>query len=121
MDNRNSEYVLMHYGVVGMKWGIRRGNASGAYYKSGKKLAKLQYKSQKATKKFDKKLNKRSASNDDVIDAMRKARKKQAKAEKFERARNRAFADINKKDVESGKKMLDEYLNGKRKYKGMKI
>lgn len=39
---------LYHYGVLGMKWGIRRGNATKAYAKASKKLTKLDKKVDKA-------------------------------------------------------------------------
>ena len=35
---------LYHYGVLGMKWGIRRGNTAKAYTKASKKLTKLDKK-----------------------------------------------------------------------------
>lgn len=42
---------LKHYGVLGMKWGVRRGKAAKAYAKAGKKLEKID-------KKYEKKLAK---------------------------------------------------------------
>ena len=35
---------LYHYGVLGMKWGVRRGNTSKAYAKASKKLQRLDRK-----------------------------------------------------------------------------
>lgn len=59
MDNQE----LKHYGVLGMKWGVRRGNTSGAYEKASKKLKKLddrvekaKAKSRKATDKADRRV-----------------------------------------------------------------
>lgn len=34
MINNNPNNELYHYGVVGMKWGVRRGNSAQAYEKS---------------------------------------------------------------------------------------
>lgn len=50
--------TLCHYGVLGMKWGIRRGRTSEAYAKASKKLKKLdsriEKKRRKATKASEK-------------------------------------------------------------------
>ena len=40
MDNNK----LQHYGVIGMKWGVRRGNTAKAYEKASKKLQKIDKK-----------------------------------------------------------------------------
>lgn len=42
---------LQHYGVIGMKWGIRRGRTQEAYEKASKKLKKLDDKVNKAEAK----------------------------------------------------------------------
>ena len=54
---------LRHYGVLGMKWGVRRGKTTQAYEKASKKLKKLdnkvekaRVKSRKATAKADKRM-----------------------------------------------------------------
>ena len=39
---------IYHYGVLGMKWGVRRGNTAKAYEKASKKLSKLDDKVNKA-------------------------------------------------------------------------
>jgi hypothetical protein len=39
MEQHNNE--IYHYGVLGMKWGVRRGNTAKAYQKASKKLSKL--------------------------------------------------------------------------------
>lgn len=46
-----SEDELYHYGVLGMKLGIRKGNVTGSYDKASKKLTKLDNRVQKAKNK----------------------------------------------------------------------
>lgn len=49
---------LKHYGVLGMKWGVRRGKTDKAYAKASKKLKKLDDRVAKAEKKYRKKAEK---------------------------------------------------------------
>lgn len=51
------EDELKHYGVVGMKWGVRK-NPQKAYSKAVKKLERLDKKVQKKEAKFGKRLKK---------------------------------------------------------------
>lgn len=73
---------LRHYGVIGMKWGVRRGRTGKAYEKASRKLEKL---SRKADKKLEKAYNQRDRAY--------------AKADSFfstERGRRKAYARANK-------------------------
>lgn len=44
---------LMHYGVLGMKWGVHRGNVSTAYGKATAKRKKLENRVVQAKKAYD--------------------------------------------------------------------
>ena len=49
---------LYHYGVLGMKWGVRRGNTEKAYSKASRKLDKLDSRVEKRETKMNKKIRK---------------------------------------------------------------
>lgn len=51
------EESIKHYGVIGMKWGVKK-NASRAYSRASKKLSKLDKKVIKSGNKVDKSLRK---------------------------------------------------------------
>ncbi len=76
---------LKHYGVLGMKWGVRRGNSARAYEKASKKLRKLDRKADKAVEKaYDKKAKAdRKASS--FFASEKSARKADFKAQKAQR------------------------------------
>lgn len=74
---------LMHYGVLGMKWGVHRGHASKAYGKASKKLNKLENKVVKAERKADKRSYGFFADSGRARKARGKARRLQSKANKY--------------------------------------
>lgn len=76
------EEELMHYGVLGMKWGVRRGKADKAYERASKKLSKIDKRVNKYQKKAHKQMAKASKSRlakDWHTDKAKKARDKLSK------------------------------------------
>ena len=73
---------LYHYGVLGMKWGIRKGRTEQAYTKASKKLNKLDRKVNKAEAKALKTRAKADAKMGSLFYSEKKARKAEFKAER---------------------------------------
>lgn len=80
------EMYLQHYGVLGMKWGVRR-DASRAYTKALQKKKRLDDKSAKLSVKASKKQLKatKKMSKATSMDEMKKGMKAQVKANKLNR------------------------------------
>ena len=116
---------LYHYGVLGMKWGIRRGNTARAYEKASKKLTKLDKKVDKAEAKARKRRGQADAAAARVFatkksiakaetrskKASAKAAVRNRKAERWYKSMEKAFADtdisMTKEQVAMGKRYVD--------------
>ena len=77
---------LMHYGVIGMKWGVHRGNVAQAYSKATAKRKKLENRVVQAKKAYDKATVKANSG------ASMKYQKLQAKADKLSYKAEKAHA-----------------------------
>lgn len=120
---------LKHYGVIGMKWGVRRGNYAQSYAKGVKKLKKLDAKANKLKIKSDKisakaaKVYAKGRDDEHARELEAKARqlkykstKKVNKGKKFYKKMEKVFAEVdvkelNKEDVEYGKRYAMQVLS----------
>ena len=130
--NENHTDELKHYGVIGMKWGVRRAakSYSSATTAEGRKKAadklqkhmdkaskKLNKLDQKATKKLNKAIKKRYGVGGNVekyTKAKEKADKVAFKGDKFYKAMDKSFkkqsvVSISDHDVAVGKQFADYF------------
>lgn len=122
---KNYSSELYHYGVLGMKWGIRRGNTAQAYAKASKKLTKLNKKVDKAEALARKRKGQADvvassifATKKGMAKADMRAKKASAKAavrnrkaERWYKSMEKAFADtdisMTKEQIDMGKRYVD--------------
>lgn len=98
---------IYHYGVIGMKWGVRRGRYSTSYAKASKKLKRIDEKAAKtrlkSAKLQSKALSKEARATSEK--QYQKARKIQFEANKL----NLKSAKLQKKGMKFERKMADTF------------
>lgn len=131
METRISVYddTLAHYGVKGMKWGVRR-NPSRAYTKAVKKKSSLESKSVRyglKSAKARKKAMKTRWKAEETFDAKKakKARKLEKKSVKYElksaKARAKALKWTNEMNKTFSGYKISQVQDPKRKGRGQKF
>lgn len=80
--NETNNNELYHYGVLGMRWGVRRGRTKQAYEKASKKLTKISTKVDKYDSNARKMIRKADAHEYTLFGSTKKAQKYRAKAAK---------------------------------------
>lgn len=118
-----TEHELYHYGVLGMKWGVRRGKTTKAYSKASKKLDKLDKKVTKAENKVIKRaakndavLSSRFASDRKIDKSKRKVEKAAASYRKSIRKANKWYKSMEKTFAKTDIKLTTEQAQRGKKY-----
>lgn len=114
---------LYHYGVLGMKWGVRRGNTTKAYYKASKKLKKLDDRVTdaeneviKRSAKYDNAMASRLATNRRKEKAYRKVTEASASYRKSLRKANKWYKSMESTFANTDIKLTSEQTNLGKKY-----
>lgn len=113
---------LMHYGVLGMKWGVRK-NPARAYVKAHKKLRRLE-----RTDNYLRKINRVqniinfvTASGEEyrqtARDNYRDEYLSQRQIKRWKKQMDKAFKDVDPKYIKEGERLLAEYDKKKSKKK----
>ena len=92
-DNAVTGQELYHYGVLGMKWGVRRGRASEAFAKASKKADRLHRKAAKMQAKATRLVDK-GVAKESVAESKRQIRRTEKllmKADKVNTASAKAY------------------------------
>lgn len=112
MDYKNVYYEdeLCHYGVKGMKWGVRRSYGNKA--KTAAYLKKTSNKYEKKAAKFTKKAEKATAKgNRDQAKYYNQVAKDMTKRTKDARAlRNKLVTNLNQKDIKKGERAMTKLM-----------
>lgn len=85
----NDDRALMHYGVLGMRLGVRRGRVSNAYSKASKKLNKMSAKIETAQRNANKQMYKADKKRYSPFSSEKSVQKARVKASKAQNEVNR--------------------------------
>lgn len=114
---------LRHYGVLGMKWGVRRGKTAKAYQKASKKLNKLddnvtsaENEVIKRSRKYDNAMSSRFATNRRQDKAQRKVQEAAAAYRKSLRKANKWYKSMESTFANTDVKLTSEQVKRGKKY-----